>query len=409
MLRVLGPLALLAGSLNAVAAQPGPIVIRAGLIHPVSVPAIHDGVIVVSDGRISAVGPADTMETPPHATVLQAAVVLPGLIDARSTVGLSGMLNQREDQDALDKSAPIQPALRALDAYNPRDELVAHLRSFGVTTINTGPAPGTLVPGQTAVFKLHGRNADADLVASGSMLAVTFGKGGVTDEKGKAPGSRARAVAMLRAELIKAREYKTKRKLPDTTKRPPLDLGMEELSRALSGEVPVLATAHRAQDIISALRLAREFKLKLVLDGASDAPLVLDEIKAAGCPVVLHPTMARATEETENLSRTTAAKLHAAAIPFAIQSGFEAYVPKTRVILFEAAIAAAHGLPYDAAITAITLTPAQLLGLAEQTGSIEVGKEADLALYDGDPLEYTTHCLATLIDGVVYPGENYPP
>jgi imidazolonepropionase-like amidohydrolase len=162
----------------------------------------------------------------------------------------------------------------------------------------------------------------------------------------------------------------------------------------------------RHQDILSALRVASEFKLKVVLDGVADAPLVLDGIKRSGFPVILHPTMARPSGDSINLSFETAAKLRQAGIPFALQSGFESYVPKTRVVLFEAAIAAAHGLTFEQALASITIDAARLLGVEKRLGSIEAGKDGDLALYDGDPFEYTTHCTGVIINGVVASSES---
>ena len=154
------------------------------------------------------------------------------------------------------------------------------------------------------------------------------------------------------------------------------------------------------------LRLAQEFQLKIVIDGASEAQLVLDEIKASGFPVILHPTMARSTGTAENASMATASVLAKRGILFAIQTGFEGYVPKTRILVFEAAEAAANGLTPAEALEAITLSSARILGLEARIGSVEVGKDADLALWDGDPLEYTTHCVGTVISGVDQAGET---
>ena len=340
--------------------------------------------------------------------VVRAKVVTPGLIDAHATVGLSGVNNQPHDQDVIEKSAPFQPELRALDAFNARDPLVAHVRSFGVTTVNTGPAPAALSGGQTVIVKTTGRSADADVLVSTAMTSLTLGNAGLIREPGgnKAPGTRAKAISLVRAELIKAREYAKKRGGEDVTKRPDLDLKLETLGRALDGKQPLLVSAHQHQDIMSALRLAEEFKLKLILDGCADGGMLLAEIKASGFPVILHPTMARANDDAENLSMATAAKLKAAGIPFAIQSGYESYVPKTRVVLFEAAIAAANGLGFDAALAAVTLDAAKILGIAERVGSLEVGKDADLALYDGDPFEYTTHSTGTVINGALFEGSH---
>jgi hypothetical protein len=182
---------------------------------------------------------------------------------------------------------------------------------------------------------------------------------------------------------------------------PTRDLRMEEMARVLKGEIPLLVTAHRATDIASTLRLAREFNVKIVLDGASEGYLMTDQIKAAGVPVIVHPTMFRADGETENLSMETAAVLRKAGIPVALQSSFEGYVPKTRVVLFEAAVAAANGLSFEEALGTITRDAARILNIDKRVGTLEPGKDADLALFDGDPFEYATHCVGTIINGQV--------
>jgi imidazolonepropionase-like amidohydrolase len=236
------------------------------------------------------------------------------------------------------------------------------------------------------------------------MLAATLGEDAVV-EGDKAPGTRSKAVAMLRARLIEAREYLDQRADDDET---PRDLALEALGRVLTGEVPLLVTVHRHNDIATALRLRAEFGFRMVLDGAAEAYEMLDEIAAAGVPVIVHPTMVRPGGEQENASMENAARLRDAGIQFALQSGFESYVPKTRVVLFEAAVAAARGLGPDGALAAITRDAAQLLGVGDRVGTLETGKDGDLALYDGDPFEYTRHCVGTVIEGeLVSEGEWY--
>ena len=373
---------------------------------------IKNGVVLIHDGKIEAVGSAAVVKIPAGYRRLQAAVVTPGLIDTHATVGLSGLLNQTQDQDMLEKSSAMQPELRAIDAYNAKDPLVAWVRSYGVTTVNTGHAPAALISGQTMIVKTFGRTADEDVINPAAMTSVTLGRNGLTVAEAppgqggpsatKSPGNRSKAVAMLRAELIKAQEYAKKREGKDEAKRPGRDLKSETLLRALDGTQPLLITANRQQDIISALRVAQEFKLKIILDGCADAPLVLAQIKASGFPVIVHPTMQRSFEDMENLSVETAGQLHAAGVPIALQSSYEAYVPKTRVVLFEAAVAAAHGLGFDGALASVTSGAAQLLGIADRTGSLVAGKDADVALYDGDPFEYTSHCTGTIVGGQVF-------
>jgi imidazolonepropionase-like amidohydrolase len=434
---------------------------------------IKNGVILSDGKKITAVGPAST-PIPNGYKVLQAKVAVPGLIDARGTIGVSGLYNQAQDQDMLEHSTPLQPELRAIDAYNPNDKLVEWVRQLGVTTVHTGHAPGELISGQTCIVKTAGKTVEEAMVVDTAMVAATLGPW-AQKQGGKAPGTRAKEMAMLREELIKAQEYQKKmEKLakgepakeegkkeegakepakPDAAKpqtpkpdaenpsKPPSadpgakpesskdasrgeakpaatddsdddkkkksserNLRSEMLVRVLKGEVPLLVTANRAQDIASALRLKREFNIKLILDSACESYLLIDEIKAAGVPVILHPTMFRMFGEMENESMETAAKLkHAAGggIPVAIQSGYESYVPKTRVVLFEAAIAAANGLTVDEALATITIDAARILGIDNRVGSLTPGKDADIALYDGDPFEYTTHCVGVVIDGKV--------
>ena len=162
-----------------------------------------------------------------------------------------------------------------------------------------------------------------------------------------------------------------------------------------------MITAHKSQDIMTAIRIAKEFNIRIVLDGVSDAHLLINEIKASGFPVFIHPTMARPGGDAENMSLTTASKLKAAGIPVALQSGYEGYVPKTRVVLYEAALAAANGLSQRDALALITIDAAKILGIDNRVGSIAVGKDADIAMYDGDPFEYVTHCTGTIINGKV--------
>ena len=375
------------------------VAVRGEIVYTMAGPALKDGVVLVKDGKIEKVGAG--LAVPAGYRELRARVVTPGLIDAHSVVGLAGYLNQTQDQDQLEPSAPIQPELRAIDAYNPEERLVGWLRGFGVTTIHTGHGPGALVSGQTMIAKTRGKDVDAAVIVPVAMVAATLGPGARTREEGKSPGTRAKAIALLRAELIKAQEYATKKETAEKGKEPERSLHLEALGAVLRGEVPLLVTVNRANDIVTALRVAREFKLRLVLDGAAEAYLVKDQIKQAGVPVIVHPTMARDSDETENMSKETAAILHRAGIRIALQSGFESYVPKTRVVLFEAAEAAAYGLTFEEALAAITIDAARILGIEKRVGSLEPGKDGDLALYDGDPFSWTTHCVGTIIQGDV--------
>ena len=453
-----GGLTLLAGAaaLFTPAAAGAQIAVRAEMVHTMSGGPLRDGVVLIRDGKIERVGPAASVPIPEGYTVVTAPVVTPGLIDAHTVVGLAGYLNQPHDQMQLERSAAMQPELRAMDAYDAREELVSWLRQHGVTTIHTGHAPGALISGGTMIVKTFGDTVEESVMVPEAMIALTLGPGALADA-GRSPGTRAKAIALLRQELIRARESVAKggkketlpsaatgtaspdpatvpmkpgeqlgaRGTTDTTTpagKPAAsgeaqpasaaggeaarDLRREAFARVIRRSTPVLVTAHRSQDIVSALRLAQEFNIRIVLDGAAEAYLVLDQIKAAGVSVILHPTMFRAGDETENLSMETALALRKAGIPFALQSGYESYVPKTRVVLFEAAVAAGQGLPFDAALAAVTIDAARLLGIADRVGSLEAGKDADLALFDGDPFEYTSHVTGVMIGGRIVSEER---
>ncbi|HEY0460080.1 MAG TPA: amidohydrolase family protein [Pyrinomonadaceae bacterium] len=351
---------------------------------------ITNGVVLINNGKIEAVGTSAQVKIPANYRVISAKVVTPGLIDAHSVIGLNGYLNQPHDQMALDASTPIQPELRAIDAYNAEEFLIGWVRSFGVTTVHTGHQPSALVPGQTMIAKTVGRTVEEATLVPSAMINVTLGESALAGQ-GKSPGTRSKEIAMLRAELIKAGNYKGE----------PRDLRQEMWKKVLNREIPLLVTAQRAVDIINILRLAKEFNIKIVLDGVSECQQVISEIKASGFPVIIHPTMYRAGGETENLSMEDAAKLKAAGIPVALQSGYEGYVPKTRIVLFEAAVAAANGMSKSDALATITIDAAKILGLDNRLGSLAAGKDADLAMYDGDPFEYVTHCTGTIVNGNV--------
>lgn len=384
-----------AGGAAHVSAQ---IAVRGETVHTMAGSAIRDGVVLIRDGKIERVGTAGAVKIPSDYKTVSAKVVTPGLIDAHTVVGLSGYLNQPHDQMQLERSAPMQPELRAIDAYDAREKLVEYIRGFGVTTIHTGHGPGALISGQTMIVKTVGDNVDEAIITPTAMVSATLGAAGL-GEGNRPPGTRSKTIAMLRAELIKAREYDAKATAAKEDQKPARDLRMETMVRIIKRELPLLVNVHRAQDIVSALRLAKEFNIRVVLDGASEAYLVAEQIKAAGVPVIVHPTMYRAVGEAENLSMETAATLKKAGVPVALQSGFEGYVPKTRIVLFEAAAAAANGLSFDDALAAVTIDAARILGVAARVGSLETGKDADLVLFDGDPFEYTSHVTGVLVNG----------
>lgn len=382
---------------GAAVSSPAQIAVVGETVHTMSGAPIANGVVLIRDGRIERVGAG--LAVPAGYRTINAKVVTPGLIDAHTVVGLAGYLNQPHEQDQIERSAPIQPELRAIDAYNPREDLVTWLRGFGITTLHTGHAPAALMSGQTMIVKTRGDTVEQAVVNPEAMIAVALGEAGLGADN-KSPGTRPKEIAMLRSELVKAQEYDRKLRAAAADK-PARDLRMEMLSKVTRKEIPLLVTANRSRDILAALRVAKEFDIRIVLDGAAEAYLLIEQIKAAGVPVIVHPTMSRSEGDAENMSFETASILRKAGIPVALQGGFESYVPKARVVLFEAAVAAAHGLSQHEALAAVTIDAARILGISGRVGSLEAGKDADLALFDGDPFEYTTHVTHVIIDGNV--------
>ena len=404
MRRVLSALFLVFFAATSASAQ---LAVRGKKIYTMTGPVVEDGVVIIREGKVAAIGRAADLAIPEGFKVLEAAVVTPGLIDARSVVGLAGYFNHEHDQDQLERSSPMQPELRAVDSYNTREALIEWVRGYGVTTLHTGHAPGELISGQTMIVKTTGNTVEDAVMVPTAGISLTLGPGSLRGG-GQSPGTRGKQMSMLRARLLEAKSYleslepreeKPEKAGEEKKNTPAVNLGLAALASVLRKEVPLLITAHRAQDIATALRLKKEFDLRIILDGGAEAYLLTEELKKAGVPVIIHPSMARFNGALQNASFETAARLKKAGLKVAMQSGYESYVPKTRVVLFEAAVAAANGLGFEGALELITTSAAEILGISDRVGSLAVGKDGDLALFDGDPFEYTTHCVGTIIEG----------
>jgi imidazolonepropionase-like amidohydrolase len=372
------------------------IAVKGDTIYTMDGEPLINGIILINNNKIEKVGKASEISIPSGYTLIEGKIITPGLIDAHSVVGLAGIYNYAHDQDQLEKSDAIQPELRAFDAYNLREELIGWIRQFGTTTLHTGHGPGALASGQTMIVKTAGESLEEVIIDSVSMIAFTLGPS-VTSNYQR-PGTRSKGVAMLRSQFLKAQEYLIKQ---NSKEKPARDLKLEALSEVLNGNIPALFTVNKANDILSAIRLSKEFNFKLILDGAAEASLVIDEIKKADIPVIVHPIMGRNYGEMKSASLETASLLYKNGIKTAMQSGYEGYVPKTRVVLFEAAMAHAYGLPFNDALASLTINAAELLGISQRLGSITPGKDADIVIFDGNPFEYTTHVCKVIINGKV--------
>ena len=358
--------------------------------------AVARGVVLIEDGKIRGVGAG--LSVPAGYERLRAKVVIPGLVDAHSTVGLSGLFNVPADQDQDEESDPNQAELRAMDGFHPDDGLVDFALRNGTTVAQVAPGQRNAIAGQAGIFRLRSGTRNPEALAIREVSAMFFTLGETAKEtygkKDKAPTTRMGTAALIRRALVAAQNY--------DRRKPDRDLKLEALARVVRGETPAVFTAHREDDILTAIRLGKEFRLKLILDGATEGYLVADEIRRAGVPVIVGPTMIRiGTLDTRNATLENAALLANRGVRIAIQSGFEGYVPKTRLALFEATVAAANGLGAERALQAVTIDAARILGIDDRVGSIAEGKEAHLVLMDGEPFEYVTRVEAVITGGAV--------
>jgi imidazolonepropionase-like amidohydrolase len=380
-------------------AQQQPQVFRGAHIIPISGPVIENGVLVVQNGKISAVGAAGAVREPANAVVHNVAnkVIMPGLVDTHSHIG-SG--------DGGDASAALHADVRILDAIDVRDASIQKAQAGGITTANVMPGSGLLMSGQTAYVKLRDGSTIYDLLLCSDVLREVCGgmkMANGTNPRGTmpAPGTRAKAAALVRTRFVKAHEYRDKVRAAgrDSSKLPARDLELEGLVEVLDGRRTVHFHSHRYDDILTALRLKQEFGFKLVLQHATEAWRVPREIAAAGVPVSVIVIDAPGGKlEAVNLRFETGATLHNAGVLVGFHT--DDGITDSRFFLRSAALAVRGGMNRDAALAAITLAGARMLELDKRIGSLETGKDADFIILSGDPLSIATHVEQTWVDGV---------
>lgn len=377
-------------------------VVWAGRVHTVSGKPQPNSMVVVKDGRIAAVVPGDQVDAYRDFPVIVAAEVTPGLIDTHTVVPLSGEYNIPADQDGDEKTDPNQADIRVLDGFNPSERLLQFLLEQGVTVVHATPGHANVIGGMSGVFRTHGNSVEDMTIRFPQAMVFNLG---VTPKKtydGKPPGTRMGTASIIRNALQSAVNYSRKKTTAakNNEPAPDFDLKHEALSLAIEKKVPAMFTAHRADDILTGLRLSKEFGLQPVVALATEGYLIADQLVKANVPVIAHPPMQRVGGiETYNSFLGNAAALSDAGLRVAICSSFEGYVPKTRVIRWEAAIGMVYGLGHQRALSSITLDAARILGIDQDYGSIEKGKVADLVLYDGDPFEHATHVTHVFVGG----------
>ena len=379
---------------------------------------IANGTILIEDGKIVAVG--SEVEIPADADVVDATgkYVIPGMIDAHCHTGVFADGVGWNQSDGNEMTDPVMPHLRAIDAIHPEDKAFQDLQEAGITTINTGPGSGNLVGGQTAVVKTHGRTIDDMLVRfpAGMKMALGENPKRVYGEQKRTPSTRMGNAGILREWLTKAQAYMAKKakyeqKLADfnagveDAKEPDpfeIDLKLEALSKVLTREMPAHIHAHRADDIMTAIRIAREFDLDLILIHATEGYKIADILAKEDVPCIPGPILiSRSKYELRELNPKNAAVLSKAGVKLAIQTD---QMSAVRHIRLDAAVAINEGMSDEEALRAITLTPAEILEVDDRVGSIAVGKDADLVILSAHPFDIAhSRVERVLIEGeVVY-------
>lgn len=333
--------------------------------------------------------------------------VMPGLIDAHCHVGISEEKWGVVGDDCNEMTSPVTPHLRALDAVNPMDPAFHDAIMAGICSLMTGPGSLNVVGGQSIFMKVQGRCIDRMVVKQPAAMKVAFGENSKMyyGDKDIMPGSRMGIAAIMREELFKACRYKEKKEKGEV-KFTEEDFHMESWLPVIRREIPLKAHVHRADDIMTAIRIAKEFHLKMTLDHCTEGHLVADQIAASGFPAILGPDLtSRSKLEVKNMSFKSAGVLEKAGVKTAIMTDHP--VSLIRYLPLYAGLSVKQGLSLEGGLRAITIHAAQICGVEDRVGSIEIGKDGDIAIFSGSPMEVATETLATIIDGkLVYQKEK---
>ncbi len=385
---------------SAIVAQEKPQAYIGAQIITVAGPVIDNGVLVVHRGKILAVGRRGEVNIPADAQTRDVAgrVIMPGLIDTHSHIG---------GASGADGSSSIQPDVRVMDSFNARDTGLKRALAGGITTVNVMPGSGHLLSGQTLYLKLRNKFTIDDLLIRDSQGNIA---GGIKMANGTnsirpappAPGTRAKSVALVREMFLKAQDYrdKVRKAAGDRERVPPRDLAMEAMMDVLDGKRIVHFHTHRHDDIMTVIRLAKEFNFRVVLQHVSEGWKVADEIAKAGVvgsSIIVIDSPGGKIEALDNSFRTGGALERAGAVV-----GFHTddYITDSRLFLRSAALAVRAGMSREKALYGLTMAGAIMLDLQKQTGSLEAGKDADFIILSGDPLSVYTKVLETHVEGV---------
>ena len=370
---------------------------------------IPEGILRIQGGKIAEIGKKGEISLCPEdnerVLVIKEGLIMPGLIEAHCHMGITEEKKGMEGDDCNETVNPVTPWLRAIDGINSMDASFDDAVRAGITAAMIGPGSSNVVGGQFALLKTKGRRVDDLIIKAPAAMKVAFGENPKVNYAGqnKSPSTRMAIAAMLREELLKAAEY-GRRKESAAKKQEEFeeDFRKECWLPVLRGEIPLKAHVHRADDIFTAIRIAEEFGLKMTLDHCTEGHLIAEEIAAAGFPAIVGPDLAsRSKIEVQNMAFKTAGILNRKGIMTAITTDHPVSLIQSLPVC--AGLAVKAGLPLEEGYKAITIYPAVICGVSDRIGSLEVGKDADIAIFDGNPMEVFTKTLYTIINGkIVY-------
>lgn len=365
------------------------------------------GDVAIENGKIVAVGQSLSYSDAEVRDVT-GMTVMPGIVDPHCHIGMWEDAMGFEGADGNECTNPITPELRAIDAINPYDRCFEEAAAGGVTTCVTGPGSANVIGGQFVAIKTYGDSVENMVLRFPVAVKAAFGENPkrVYDGKNQTPSTRMATAALMRKALVEAQEYneKLEKGKADPEKMPERNLGKEILARVIRRELPMKIHAHRADDILTAIRICREFKLRYTLDHCTEGYLITDKLKEAlgeDCEgIIVGPLLTeRSKIELKNLSFKAPKVLEQAGIEYAMMTDHpvtpEQYLPICT------AIAVREGASEEGALKAITINAAKITGIADRVGSIEVGKDADIAVFSGHPFDFRSRCVLTLVNGKV--------
>ena len=376
-----------------------------GVVHPVDAPVIPNGYVELEDDKIKGVGPMEALPKGCEGPSLdvKGGHIVPGFVDAHCHLGLFGDALKFEGDDGNEATNPCTPHVRAIDGVNPLDHCFQEAREGGVTTVLTGPGSANPIAGQFAAIKTDGRWVDEMVLRAPAAMKMALGENPKTvyNERKETPITRMATAAVIRQELSKTLEYMDKQDKADAeedTDAPDYDAKLEALIPVLRGELPVHIHAHRADDIATAVRICREFGLKYVIVHGTEGHLLPELLAAEGAGVITGPSLTdRSKPELANLTIENPAILARAGVPVAICTDHP--VIPIQYLPICAALAVRGGLEPEEALAAITIHPARLAGLDKRVGSLEPGKDADIVVTTGHPLDWNGKVRYVFIGG----------